>query len=75
MGDAAIKGMLIANTPSGRTGRPDDIARAIIFLLSPESEYITGSDLIVDGGMSSKIHFGAAAASFHSFHREAPARP
>jgi NAD(P)-dependent dehydrogenase (short-subunit alcohol dehydrogenase family) len=74
MGDAKIKAALIATTPSGRTGKPDDIARAILFLLSPASEYVNGTDLVVDGGMSSKIHFGAVASSFQSYHSETRAQ-
>lgn len=74
MGDAKIKAALVATTPSGRTGRPDDIARAVLFLLSPESEYINGADLVVDGGMSSKVHFGAVGAAFQSYHSESGAK-
>lgn len=36
--------------PMGRMGNPDDIAPAISFLLSDEAKYITGQNLIVDGG-------------------------
>jgi NAD(P)-dependent dehydrogenase (short-subunit alcohol dehydrogenase family) len=36
--------------PMGRLGRPDDIAPAVSFMLSDESKYITGQNLIVDGG-------------------------
>ncbi len=36
--------------PLGRLARPDEIARGIVFLLDPASEYITGSTLWVDGG-------------------------
>ena len=75
MGDAAIKASIVANTPSGRTGQPTDIARAILFLLSPASDYINGTDLVVDGGISSKIHFGAAGESFLSYHNSANAEP
>lgn len=75
MGDAAIKASIVAATPSGRTGQPTDIARAILFLLSPASEYINGTDLVVDGGISSKIHFGAAGESFLSYHSSANAQP
>jgi NAD(P)-dependent dehydrogenase (short-subunit alcohol dehydrogenase family) len=36
--------------PMGRMGNPDDIAPAVSFLLSDEAKYITGQNLIVDGG-------------------------
>lgn len=36
----------------GRIGTPEDIARAIVFLLSPENNWITGQVLAVDGGLS-----------------------
>jgi NAD(P)-dependent dehydrogenase (short-subunit alcohol dehydrogenase family) len=38
------------NIPLGRTGEPDDIARAVRFLCGPESNWITGTVLSVDGG-------------------------
>ena len=37
--------------PLGRLGMPEDIAHATLFLLSDEASYITGTDLIVDGGL------------------------
>jgi NAD(P)-dependent dehydrogenase (short-subunit alcohol dehydrogenase family) len=37
---------------SGRVGRPDDIARACLFLCDPANGFITGANLIVDGGMT-----------------------
>ncbi len=37
--------------PLGRLGAPEDIARAALFLLSDEASYITGTELIVDGGL------------------------
>lgn len=39
-----------AKVPMGRLGNPDDIAPAVSFLLSDEAKYITGQNLIVDGG-------------------------
>jgi glucose 1-dehydrogenase len=36
--------------PAGRLARPDEIARGVLFLVDPESEYITGSTLRIDGG-------------------------
>lgn len=39
-------------TPLGRMGRPEDVADAIAFLCSPQASFITGVDLVVDGGLS-----------------------
>jgi NAD(P)-dependent dehydrogenase (short-subunit alcohol dehydrogenase family) len=39
--------------PMGRMGNPDDIAPAVSFLLSDDAKYITGQNLIVDGGWTS----------------------
>lgn len=41
--------------PLGKVGDPVDIANAALFLASDESKFVTGSDLIIDGGMSSII--------------------
>lgn len=41
-----------ASVPLGRVGTPDDVARACAFLASPLSSWISGHDLVVDGGMS-----------------------
>jgi NAD(P)-dependent dehydrogenase (short-subunit alcohol dehydrogenase family) len=40
---------------SGRVGTPDDIARACLFLSSPENNFITGTQLVIDGGMTRKM--------------------
>jgi NAD(P)-dependent dehydrogenase (short-subunit alcohol dehydrogenase family) len=42
---------VIPTIPSGRTGTTDEIAKAVAFLASDESSYITGSELFVDGGL------------------------
>jgi NAD(P)-dependent dehydrogenase (short-subunit alcohol dehydrogenase family) len=36
--------------PMGRMGMPDDIANGILYLASDDSSYVTGSELIIDGG-------------------------
>ncbi|HEY0690875.1 MAG TPA: oxidoreductase [Kribbella sp.] len=43
---------MTANTPLGRVGIPTDIAEAVGFLVSDQSQWITGSQLLVDGGAS-----------------------
>lgn len=43
--------MFIANTPLGRRGQPEDIAKAAVFLASDDAAWITGEQLSVSGGM------------------------
>ena len=43
---------LIAQTPLGRMGRPDEIAAAALFLASDESAFVNGVEFFVDGGMA-----------------------
>jgi len=46
-----MKQLMLANTPLGRFGTPEDIAAAVRFLCSDEAAFITGDVLLVDGGL------------------------
>ena len=46
-----LTGAMLANTPLGRLGEPEDIASAVRFLCSDEAAFITGEVLLVDGGL------------------------
>lgn len=41
--------------PLRRIGQPEDIAKAVAFLMSPEANYITGADIVVDGGLTQTL--------------------
>jgi 3-oxoacyl-[acyl-carrier protein] reductase len=45
------RGQLQAQIPLGRLGRPEDVAAAVVYLVSPQSSYVTGETLHVNGGM------------------------
>ena len=53
MDDPPSRAALEAKTPLGRVGTPEDIAKAVRFLMSDQADYITGTTLIVDGGVTS----------------------
>jgi 3-oxoacyl-[acyl-carrier protein] reductase len=49
--DEKFKDQIVSKIPSGRLGEPDDIANAVLFLVSDQSNYINGETLHVNGGM------------------------
>ena len=49
--DEKFKEVIISKIPSARLGEPDDIANAVLFLASNQSDYINGETLHVNGGM------------------------
>ncbi len=48
--DPATRARMLAQVPMGREGRREEVAYAVLFLASDEASYITGTELVVDGG-------------------------
>jgi NAD(P)-dependent dehydrogenase (short-subunit alcohol dehydrogenase family) len=52
LADEAVRNAMKANVPLGRMGTPDDLAKAAVFLASDDSNYVSGIELFVDGGVA-----------------------
>ena len=50
--DSQVREARLFRTPIGRLGLPEDIAPGILYLASDESSFVTGSELVIDGGMT-----------------------
>lgn len=59
MQDAAYRQSLEKNIPAGRAGRPEEVGRAAVYLASPDAAYVTGTTLVIDGGLSLLAGLGA----------------
>lgn len=53
----ALYDATLAQMPTGRFGEPDEVARAIVFVASPACPYMTGSNIVVDGGFTKRVQF------------------
>ena len=47
-----LKLLMIKDTPIGRLGEVDDLVGVMLYLASPGSDFMTGTDLLVDGGVT-----------------------
>ena len=48
--DPAVRQARTEEIPMGRLGRPEEVAYGVLYLASDESSYVTGSELVIDGG-------------------------
>lgn len=56
--DPEIRRLRESRVPLGRLGRTDDVSRAVLWLLSDAAEYITGEEILVDGGVTISVIAG-----------------
>ena len=52
LADESFHRSLVSRIPLGRIAEPRDVMRAVLFLVSPASDFITGQTLYVDGGIT-----------------------
>ena len=53
-GEPAQRDLMISRIPLGRYGEPDEVAYGVLYLASDESAYVTGSELVIDGGWTAQ---------------------
>jgi NAD(P)-dependent dehydrogenase (short-subunit alcohol dehydrogenase family) len=52
--DPARREMVLSMTPLGRDGKPEEVAYGVLYLASDESSFVTGAELVIDGGFTAR---------------------
>jgi NAD(P)-dependent dehydrogenase (short-subunit alcohol dehydrogenase family) len=52
--DPAARRLMLSRIPLGRYGQPDDVAKGVLYLASDDSSFVTGSELVIDGGWTAQ---------------------
>jgi cyclopentanol dehydrogenase len=52
--DPKAREVTLGRIPLGRYGVPDDVAKGVLYLASDEAAYVTGSELVIDGGWTAQ---------------------
>ncbi len=56
-GNPELYKQALALNPTGRMGKPEEMARGVVFLTSPAASFITGTNLVVDGALTRGVQF------------------
>lgn len=48
---------IVSQIPAGRMGTPEEVAKSVVFLASPAAGYVTGANLVIDGGFTKRVQF------------------
>jgi len=52
---------MLSQSPTGRAGTPDEVATVAALLMGPDGAFITGSDFLMDGGVTASYFYGELA--------------